>query len=307
MRQTFNAVEPSAPLHAPRRPARWPATLLAALATQATGTATGGELAPPDKSAYTLFNPTPVEFMRGLETDRPDKTESPYSVDAGHFQLEMDLFTFTRQEEAGSGMAQRAWSLAPLNLKLGLLNNLDLQLVIEPYLHVRTESLTSGQVTTQAGFGDTSLRAKVNLWGNDGGPTALAALPFVTFPTSQQGLGVGAVQGGLALPFAFDLPLDFGGGAQTGFAVVRNGTGAGCQVEFASSVTVNRSLTKQFSAYVEFWSLVSTEAGADWQGTFDFGGNFLVTPNLKLDAGVNLGVTSSADDWMPFVGLTWRY
>ena len=30
--------------------------------------------------------------MRDFETDRPDITESAYSVDAGHFQLETDLF-----------------------------------------------------------------------------------------------------------------------------------------------------------------------------------------------------------------------
>ncbi len=44
-----------------------------------------------DKSRYHLFNPTPVGRMREMSTDRPDKTESPYTVDAGHFQWEMDL------------------------------------------------------------------------------------------------------------------------------------------------------------------------------------------------------------------------
>src|SRR5258707_15821817 len=45
---------------------------------------------PVDKSGYTLFNPTPREYMRAFTTDRPDLTESPFTVDAGHFQLEMD-------------------------------------------------------------------------------------------------------------------------------------------------------------------------------------------------------------------------
>ena len=34
--------------------------------------------------------------MREMSTDRPDKTESPYTVDAGHFQIEWDLFNFER-------------------------------------------------------------------------------------------------------------------------------------------------------------------------------------------------------------------
>ena len=50
-----------------------------------------GDAPAPDKSHYHLFNPTPRELMREFNTDRPDKTESPYTVDAGHFQFEMDV------------------------------------------------------------------------------------------------------------------------------------------------------------------------------------------------------------------------
>lgn len=41
------------------------------------------EPVPPDKRNYTLFNPTPTAQMREMSTDHPDKTESPYTVDAG--------------------------------------------------------------------------------------------------------------------------------------------------------------------------------------------------------------------------------
>ena len=41
----------------------------------------------PDKAQYTLFNPTPPQWLREMSTDRPDKTESPYTVDAVHFQI----------------------------------------------------------------------------------------------------------------------------------------------------------------------------------------------------------------------------
>ena len=44
-----------------------------------------------DKSKYHLFHPTPDRLLRDLSTDRPDLTESPYTVDAGHFQIETDF------------------------------------------------------------------------------------------------------------------------------------------------------------------------------------------------------------------------
>ena len=42
---------------------------------------------PPDKSQYNLFNPTPVDLRRAYNTDRPSKTDSPFTVDAGVFQI----------------------------------------------------------------------------------------------------------------------------------------------------------------------------------------------------------------------------
>ena len=73
-----------------------------------------------DKSQYTFWNPTPRELMREMSTDRPDKTESPYTVDAGHFQIETDL-----PVTPGIAILERAsdsWSFLNSNFKVGLCN-----------------------------------------------------------------------------------------------------------------------------------------------------------------------------------------
>jgi hypothetical protein len=59
--------------------------------------------------------------------------------------------------------------------------------------------------------------------------------------------------------------------------------------------------------YAEFFSQVSTEAGSGWVGTVDLGLTYALASNLHLDAGINFGVTRSADDTNPFVGLSFRY
>jgi hypothetical protein len=53
--------------------------------------AAGATRAPADKWQYHLLRPTPAELIPEMSTDRPDKTESPYTVDAGHFQVELDV------------------------------------------------------------------------------------------------------------------------------------------------------------------------------------------------------------------------
>ena len=55
----------------------------------------------PDKSAYDLFNPTPDALMRSFSTDRPPKANSPYTVDAGHFQYETDIAVFDYSDAGG--------------------------------------------------------------------------------------------------------------------------------------------------------------------------------------------------------------
>src|SRR4051812_6854267 len=83
----------------------------------------------PEKNGYDLFHPTPESLMRDMETDRPDKTESAYTVDAGHYQIEMDVLTYTFDQSKHETVEVLA--VAPTNFKVGVSNNVDLQIVIE--------------------------------------------------------------------------------------------------------------------------------------------------------------------------------
>jgi hypothetical protein len=260
----------------------------------------------PDKSRYTLFDPTPRALMREMSTDRPDKTESAHTVDAGHFQVEMDLVTYGRDHYRSDHTDVDAFSVAPTNLKLGLTNRVDLQLVLETYSWVRTEDRIGGAVTHRRGFGDVTVRLKTNLWGNDGGPSAFAAMPFVKLPTNQDDLGNDAVEGGVILPFAFDLPWGWGLGGIVVFAAGEDGDGDGYHPEFIETLALGHDIVGDLAGYVELFSLASTEAGAHWQATADFGLTYMLTEDIQLDGGVNVGLTRAAEDVNPFLGLSFR-
>jgi hypothetical protein len=76
--------------------------LLAAPAGLATGADAqpGANLPAPDKSTFNLFNPVPSEYLREMDTDGPGATESPYTVDAGHFQVEMTLADYAYDRDS---------------------------------------------------------------------------------------------------------------------------------------------------------------------------------------------------------------
>ena len=260
---------------------------------------------PPDKSGCTLFTPVPESLLRELTPDRPDKTESPYTVDAGHFQLEMDFANYTYARSDGT--TTKAWNVAPVNLKVGLLNQVDLQFVFDNYLHVRTEDRVAGTSVTQSGVGDFTTRLKVNLWGDDGGRTAFALLPFVKFPTSTDNLGNNVVEGGIVFPLAVKLPHGFDLGLETAVSFLRDDNDSSYHEYFINSVTLDHVLIGKLNGYLEFFSDINTVSHAGWVGTVDTGLEFLVTENIQLDCGCNFGVTRAADDFNPFVGITVRF
>lgn len=258
-----------------------------------------------DKRQYTLFNPTPRELMRELSADRPDLTESAYSVAAGHFQVEMDAVSYSRDNDGS--IRTETYNLAALNLKAGLCNWADLQVMVEPYISARIRDRDSGLTERHPGFGDITPRVKVNLWGNGGGPRALAVMPFGKFPSNQDDLGNDAVEGGFIFPFAAELPAGWGLGAMTEVDFMEDSDGHGHHPEFINTITFGHDPVGNLAGYVGFFSLVSMGDHAPGLGSVNFGFTYAVSEDLQLDAGLNIGVTSSADDFNPFRGMSWRF
>jgi hypothetical protein len=198
-------------------------------------------------------------------------------------------------------------SIAPMNLKVGLLNNLDLQIGIEPYTSVRAVDSGTGRVENRRGFGDIVPRLKLNLWGNDGGKSAGGVMPFLKLPTNQDQLGNNSVEGGVILPIAVQLPLGIGMGLMTELDISSDVAAKGHHPEFINSITFSRDIVGKLAAYAEFFSLVSTESGSAWIGSIDVGLVYALSSDIQLDAGMNFGVTRRAEDLNPFLGVSWRF
>lgn len=267
---------------------------------------TGESEAKPDKSQYNLFNPTPRSLWREFSTDRPDKTETPFTVDAGNFTMEADLFVYTRDTNSPDGTHTESFNFFVPNFKVGLTNNVDLQVIPEVYNVVRTKP-KGGSTQESSGFGDLTVRVKVNFWGNDGGQTAFGMMPFIKFPTNQNNLGNNSIEGGIIFPFAISLSDKWDVGMQTEFDLNKNEDASGYNVGFVNTVSFGYEINNKLSTYFELFTETTTERSSDFVATFDTGLKYLLTENVQLDAGINIGLTEAADDLQPFVGLSVRF
>lgn len=275
--------------------------------TDATAAPTGPEDAAPDKSQYNLFRPTPDNLLRSFSADRPSQATGPYTVDAGHFYVETSAISYLF-DEAEDGSTTRQWNVAPINFRIGLTSNVELDLAYGDYVHLRLRDGATGQTETRDGFGDFVVQSKINLYGNDGGPTALGLIPFVKFPTNTNELGNDSIEGGLGVPFQATLPGGFSLGLETGIDFVRNGGDTGYDPAFFNGILISHTLfTDRLSGYLEFYDVVVAHEDGSHAAFIDTGLVYQILPNAELDIGCNFGITEAAPDYQPFVGFSFRW
>ena len=259
-----------------------------------------------DKSHYNLFQPTPDNLLRSFSADRPSQSLGPYTVDAGHYYFETSVVSYLF-DEPGDGTRVRQWNIAPINFRIGLTNNVELDLAYGDYVHLRIEDRATGQATTKNGFGDFIVQSKINLLGNDGGKFSFGLIPFLKFPTNTNDLGNDSVEGGLGLPLAIALPGGFSLGLETGVNFVRNGDDDGYDPVFLNAILVSHTVfSDKVSVYGEFFSLVNGSTSTV-SAYIDTGLVYQILPNAEIDLGCNFGVTNAAADFQPFTGFSFRF
>ena len=265
------------------------------------------------KRQYHLFRPTPRHLMRELATDRPDVTESPYTVDAGHFQAELSFVEYIRDD--GGDFSELAY--LPANLKLGLTNNIDVQFVVTPLIDQEVDVNRFGLGSeSESGFGPTQVRLKWNLWGNDGGPpplrlpvrlreSALAVMPFVQLPTGEEELGfTDKVEWGVIVPLAVPLDEDYSLGVMAEVDFVRDDDDVA--VAFVHTASISRGLGGNLGGFAEYVGVASTEDSTGYSASLGVGLTYGLGDDAQLDAGVNVGLNEEAEDFRFFTGVSFR-
>jgi hypothetical protein len=264
--------------------------------------------APPDKSGYTVFNPVPDDQLRSLCTDRPTKSTSPCTVDAGHWQVESDVYNYTVQTDAGVTTTTQLFTNP--TLKLGLTNNLDFEVNIVPYERVAVHDAASGVTTTSSGVGDLFLRAKLNLLGDDGGNVAFALVPYVKVPTAPAGVGNGAVEEGILAPTQFSLPANWQLVIDPEYDELANAVGHGQHSNVSGLLSFGYPLTKSVTVSLEVWGDANFDpTGTIKQASFDLGAAWIPAkaPNFQLDGGVNLGLNRATPAAQAYLGVSRRF
>jgi hypothetical protein len=264
--------------------------------------------AAPDKSGYSLFDPTPDDEMRKFAPDRPTKGFSVRTIDAGHFELETDLFNYTYSRYLG--LTTRSVQALDPTLKVGLTNWADLEIQFNGLQSSQSFDSPSGTgPALGGGFGDVFLRTKVNLFGNDDGPAGLAVIPYVKLPSSTSVISNGAVEGGLIVPLALRLPQDYLVTLMTEVDDLKDANNSGRFANFINLVSVSHPLPgiEGANGMVELFSSAGADPATPPIYTFDLGMNYRLDQHTFLDVGLNLGLNNAAPKAQIYTGVSVRF
>lgn len=236
-----------------------------------------------------------AEPLRPLATDRPDATESFQTVDKGYFQIESSIAAYSMDKTKQNRI--ETWSLAETNLKYGATDNMDLQLVVSPYVMEKTS-----QAKSLSGQGDIQLRSKINLWGNDQAGDGLALLPYIKVPHGR--FSNDEYEGGLIVTYGTDYN-DYSLGSQVQIDRTYDDTTRKHEWAGSHTLVIGHGFENGLGAYIEYIGDYTVKH--DYMPYASFGGTWQTSKNVQWDVGSQLALSDQGNDQLIFGGFTIRF
>ncbi|HEX8523173.1 MAG TPA: transporter [Tepidisphaeraceae bacterium] len=246
---------------------------------------------------YSLTKPIPKDQLWQLQSDRPSRANSAYTVAPGHLYIESG-FLYTNN--SNEGQTAHRFDIANTQLRLGVLCDLELDLTFTPFIW---EQINRPRETLQ-GFGDVEVAAKYSLWQTE--KSALSVRPAITFPTGTDSLSQGAVGVGLNVPYSYNVNKEINLFEMPGISYEPDSNGPGYHVELLNAVGIQYSLTEKLKSFGELFVQANTEEWSEVVATADIGLMYQFTDNFQVDVGAYIGLTDDSDDLVSFVGATYR-
>lgn len=236
--------------------------------------------------------------------DRPGKADGTCTVPAGMVQIETGLADWIHDRSGGVRTDELA--VGETAVKLGVTDRMHVQLTIFPYASVRVRE--GGLRERVSGFGDLGLAAKYRLT-DDSAPVQVALIPFVKIPTAKRSIGNGRVEGGIVVPIDYEIP-----GSPLSLTLspeldlLADSDGSGRHLAMAQAVSLGVPLSSRLSVAVDLWGEWDWDpAGTSRQYSIGPSAAYLLSNDVQVDAGFDVGLNRQAPDVQVYTGIAFRF
>ena len=246
-------------------------------------------------------------FLRPISSERPSKSDNSTTINKNIFQIESSLISKTIDKKNANKITRLNFFDFTM-LRYGITDSFEIQ-YIDNFLISSYKNHQTNINYQNINSGDKFLRLKKNIFGNDSGKFALSLTAFNKIYTANNRLAKEALQSGLIAPFSYNISnqFTFGGMLQTNLYRGNNIDGKNNYFGFINSYYLSSNFTEKFSSYIELYSLTLNNKKKIYKNYLDFGLNYLINDNFKIDSGINLGINKNADNLQYFSGFTARF
>lgn len=250
------------------------------------------------------FAATAAAAAEPICADRPGKANPTCTVPAGMIQIETGLFDW--DTDTTDGVRTDDLTVGQTAFKYGLTNRSHIELDITPYTAIRLSG--HGARDRSASFGDLGLAYKYRLT-SEGVPVQVAAYPFLKIPTARRPLGNRRIEGGAAMLVDGSVPgTSIGWNVAPEIDVNADNDGSGHHFGMVQVVSIGLPVTNRFSISSELWGAWDFDpAGTTRQFSADAAASLLVSANLQVDGGVNLGLNRNTPALELYSGVAARF
>ncbi len=226
--------------------------------------------------------------LPSIQTDRPDQTESPFTVPKKHFQIETGV-SFERIDGEN-----KLYTYPTILVKYGINENFELRLIPE-YVTSHTQS------TKYSGITPVTVGFKVRLAEEKGILPMLSFLGHLSIP-SLASKNFKATW--YAPSFRLSMQHTLSQKISLGYNLGAEWNGETPEPAFIYTLTTGYSISERLSSYIECYGFLIQKSTGDHR--VDGGLSYLLKKNMMLDISGGVGLNKYAPRWYVALGFSIR-
>ena len=240
-----------------------------------------------------------------LITDRPDQTESAYTVPPRLFQIELGAGYGESRDGSEKTVLQ---SIPQALVRIGLSRGFEIRLGIPGLEIEQTDSATGS--SDSRGLADATVGFKAVIIEENGALPQTAFLGTLIVPSGDSDLTRDRVDPAFRFVFSNTLSSRLSLGYNLGMVWLTETDEEGTQQTpsyFDWTVALGISASERVGFFVEGFGISLVDGDRRSITALDTGVTYLLTPRLQLDASGSVGISETSPDWTLGLGLSFRF
>lgn len=228
-----------------------------------------------------------AQEIESLQADRPDQTETPYTVPRNHFQMELG-FSYEHTNDV-----VETYTLPTALMKYGLNDHFEVGIITE-MSGIKTEN-------TKYGLIPVSLRFKERICDENGLLPMTSFIGYLALPKAANKEFQATY---FAPSFRFTMQHSLSENVMLAYYLGAEWDGESAEPVFIYTLTSGMSVTEKFGAYIELYGYAPQNSSADHRCSA--GVSYLLKPNVMFDLSGGYAFSEKAPDYYMGVGFSFR-